>query len=460
MFHHSLLLISTPEMEEGTMGTAFYSLREVYEVRKRMKRKALVKARLSMGLSQEKLAERIGVTRNTISEWERGIQNPYPLHVHALCMLFGQSAQELAIDARWRELEQGEMTEAGLPLDVEEAGYAQHSGDLFLAELHERLRYALKKPSAVDDVMLAHLESIANDCWRMVPVVAGVVSHHSRGYVLEHLSTVTRLLESSHLTSTHQRLCSIAGNLSLITANISSNMQDYSPAKTYYELAIEAAQEANNIPLQAVSLVRFSFNSTRHDRPDVALPLVQEAMHLLTKGDQQATRRTRSWVAAALAEVYAHVKNAQECFEALEQSELQIDSTIWEDDLYHTTFSSSLLAGYKGACYALLCLPEEAEKILRSALKQFASSPYQKGYILSDLASSCIQQGRVEEMYVYASDALTVAVQTKAPEIFQRVLTLRNNFVSWASTSYVKNLETQMHDLELQFNSRRGNTYE
>ncbi|BCL79587.1 hypothetical protein ccbrp13_20520 [Ktedonobacteria bacterium brp13] len=165
--------------------------------------------------------------------------------------------------------------------------------------------------------------------------------------------------------------------------------------------------------------------------------------------DKPATMTTRAWIAAALAEVYANLKNDKDCFATLEQAELQIDSAILEDDPYHTTFSSSLLAGYKGSCYTLLQLPEDAETVLHEALTQMSlSSIYQKGYILSDLANSYIQKGKIDEMCRYASDALAVAAQTKALEIFQRICKLRTDAALWASTSYVKNLNEQIHDLE------------
>ena len=36
------------------------------------------------GLSQEQLADRIGVDRMTISRWERGLARPRPCHIRAL----------------------------------------------------------------------------------------------------------------------------------------------------------------------------------------------------------------------------------------------------------------------------------------------------------------------------------------------------------------------------------------
>jgi transcriptional regulator with XRE-family HTH domain len=62
-----------------------------------MKREKLVTARYSKGWSQEKLAEEVGVQRTAVSNWERGITDPYPIHVHRLCQLFAMSAEELGL---------------------------------------------------------------------------------------------------------------------------------------------------------------------------------------------------------------------------------------------------------------------------------------------------------------------------------------------------------------------------
>jgi transcriptional regulator with XRE-family HTH domain len=60
-----------------------------------MERAALAAARYSKGWSQEEAAARIGVTRNTFSQWERGVSDPYPVHVRSLCEVFGRFAEDL-----------------------------------------------------------------------------------------------------------------------------------------------------------------------------------------------------------------------------------------------------------------------------------------------------------------------------------------------------------------------------
>jgi transcriptional regulator with XRE-family HTH domain len=60
-----------------------------------MKREKLITARYGKGWSQEELAEIVDVARNTVSAWERGIADPYPVHVQRLCEVFARSAKDL-----------------------------------------------------------------------------------------------------------------------------------------------------------------------------------------------------------------------------------------------------------------------------------------------------------------------------------------------------------------------------
>jgi transcriptional regulator with XRE-family HTH domain len=47
------------------------------------------------GWSQDKLAEKVGVTPRTVSRWERGKSIPHPCYREKLCQLFGRNTQEL-----------------------------------------------------------------------------------------------------------------------------------------------------------------------------------------------------------------------------------------------------------------------------------------------------------------------------------------------------------------------------
>ena len=47
------------------------------------------------GLSQEALAEKLGVSRQAVSKWENGTSDPSTVNLLALAKLYGVSADEL-----------------------------------------------------------------------------------------------------------------------------------------------------------------------------------------------------------------------------------------------------------------------------------------------------------------------------------------------------------------------------
>ena len=53
------------------------------------------KLRKQRGLSQEALAEKVTVTRQTISKWELGTSDPSTSNLFALAKLYGVSVEEL-----------------------------------------------------------------------------------------------------------------------------------------------------------------------------------------------------------------------------------------------------------------------------------------------------------------------------------------------------------------------------
>ena len=55
----------------------------------------LQQLRKEKGMSQEELAERLGVSRQAVSKWESGASDPSTANLIALARLFGISAEEL-----------------------------------------------------------------------------------------------------------------------------------------------------------------------------------------------------------------------------------------------------------------------------------------------------------------------------------------------------------------------------
>ena len=55
----------------------------------------IVRLRKSNGMSQEELADKLGVSRQAISRWEMGTSDPSTSNLFALAKLYGISVEEL-----------------------------------------------------------------------------------------------------------------------------------------------------------------------------------------------------------------------------------------------------------------------------------------------------------------------------------------------------------------------------
>ena len=61
--------------------------------------KRILYHRKRLGLTQDQLAERMGVTAQAVSKWESGASDPSTSNLLALARLYGVSAEELLREA-------------------------------------------------------------------------------------------------------------------------------------------------------------------------------------------------------------------------------------------------------------------------------------------------------------------------------------------------------------------------
>src|SRR5205807_3625605 len=312
-------------------------------------------------------------------------------------------------------------------------------------EAWERFSKALKQPSTIDETTLSHLEVLKQNSWQLIPDITGIVSNELRSYTVNHLLNVTELLEGSLTDATRKRLTSIGGEFSMIAASMSANLRDFNRAQAYYNVSIEAAREANDHPLEAVGLASLAIRLTHLNQADRALPLVKEARRFIA---HSGTTTVRTWLAAVEAEIQANLKDYTACFRALEDAEHVPQQYLPSEDPYMTTFSPSLFAGYKGVCHMQFGEPEAAYQVLREALAHLTTpSISRRCYILTDLASACIQRKEIVEACTYTRQALVLTTQAKSPALWQRINDIHQQLEPWKDTQEVKDLNEQLRTI-------------
>lgn len=416
-----------------------------------MKRIHLVMARYNKGWSQEKAAESIGITRNTLSQWERGISDPYPIHVHKLCEIYGKTAIEL-------DLENVSNKKAQTPIDLPERTIAATlvaPADPLNFEILNRFYRALMKPSTIDERFLDYLETRTEHYWqdRHGAVLA---SSDLLSYAMEHLQRVITLLEGWLIPSTRTRLCCIASGIAQLIGHLLFDIGEFANARNFHQVAIKAAQEGDNQALEAVAWGRASFTWTYSGEPSEALRCIQEA-RLLAACSVNAT--VQAYLAAVEAEIQAILGNREICLKALEAAEGIEDHQHSKERMYWLHFDRSRLAGYQGICFRRLYRPEDArtypfldkaQQALKGALARLDTTRIQRRPILLiDMASTCTQKADVEGACEYALQALSITAQTRSKTVLKRLLTLRNELEIWKDTQVVKNLDRHMEPLIL-----------
>ncbi|GHO79947.1 hypothetical protein KSD_77180 [Ktedonobacter sp. SOSP1-85] len=313
-------------------------------------------------------------------------------------------------------------------------------------ELVEQFAKALQKPSSIEQTFIDHLEaSTKNNRKRFVLSKNSVEDIRSLYQdVSAHLLTLMRLLEQTPMR--RLQLCSLAGETSQLLGDICFFEGKNEIAHSYYETALEAAQQAQHEVLQAVILGRRSFLPLYAGNASLALSFLQQAHALATSN---ASNTIRAWLMIIEAEIHASLGNALACQKALQysedllqQSETGMSTCTFATEAPYAPFNASRLQGYMGACYLRLGLFQKAEPILQANLAATtASSLHRRSITFIDLAQAYVLQGEIETMHLYTTQAIQALEQTQSPRVVQRLYSLRQQLHPWQNTSYVKQLD-------------------
>ncbi len=445
--------------------------------------------RAHFNLTQKRLAEETGVGTQTILRAEHN----KPINAESrrlLCQYFGMSSEELGLvadDPPRRKLAHGSSPQlreppSGLPeafargiilaaqelesqsMDKSRRNFLQVMGltgtamiaptstipaapptptpaSLSALPLWERLSRALESPSYIDEDTLLQIEASTRDCWRILPNVLGAFSRNLLLHAQGQLQIVTELLESAPPQAIRTRLAAAAGEFAQIAGEIYFDLKANTKAEKYYDVAIAAAEVAQDDLMQAIALGRKCFVPIYECNSHLALPLLQEA-HSLTARNAPAI--TRAWLSAVEAEACAGVHDEVACRRALERSEHFL-SRARHAEAPLPRFGYSTLLGYKGICAIRLKQPLNAQEALNESLR--IMEPHRlrhKAIVLIDLATTFLLQNEIEEACHNASQALMLIAEIKSSRVFQRLLAFRAELEPWNNIKAVKRLDEQI----------------
>ena len=306
-------------------------------------------------------------------------------------------------------------------------------------ESHDHLALALEHPAYVDDEVLTDLTAITKRYWGLsknasIDLLSGMAGH---------FTTITQLLKGSHPTPVYDRLCALTSENALLLGKTFHDIREYDLAWEYYKFALKLARDTRNTDLYATVMGRIALLMIYWGQPAHALPLLHSA-----KANEMHNIHLRPWLRAIEAEIQSMLGNATACQQLLEQAKSVVPPSSLADDIYATGFNPSRAAGYEGACFVRLRLPERALPALEEALVLCEpTSLRRRSTLLADIGTVHAQLGDVKTACSFILQSVEVTAQTKSLAVLQRIYKGRSELDPWKDSADVKALDERVTEM-------------
>jgi transcriptional regulator with XRE-family HTH domain len=386
-------------------------------------RLTLAQRRSDLGLSQEDLAEALGVERSTVGRWETGRHAPALHQRPRLTKLLEITSAELGEMI-------GAITDnqppARRPDLAENDDMALYRRDLL--RMFGVVAALLALPATETEHDLAELEDVGEldgyallntRLWETFALTSAKAT--LRPVVEEHLRVLITQLAAVDGVA-HQRLCALAGDLFQLAGEVRFDARDYNAAADFYALAAEASKAGGAYDQWACAMTRHAYISVYEGKFGDAAPLLDAAVKIARRGDPQLS--TRYWVAAVQAETAAGQRDLDSCQEALERAEGVLELRGHVHNGGWLRFDGSRLAEERGTCYATLGHLDRAESALLDALRPDLS-PRRRAGVQTDLAVIGARRRDPDQVLLHAVPVLEKARTTHSGVVASKLGTLR-----------------------------------
>ncbi|MEW1753281.1 helix-turn-helix transcriptional regulator [Streptomyces angustmyceticus] len=393
----------------------------------------LARRRRTLGYSQEKLAQLLGVDRTTVGRWESGRIAPQPPQRRALATALDLSLHELdallmppgATSKEKPGQQPSDPPNAGEPDDMIRREFLRIltvSGALAAlpAEEAEALTAGVCRGTPADFArMNSHL-------WQVYQLARSKGSVYP--VVREQLTTLNEALAGKRGNA--RPLLNAAADLFQLVGEVAFDANRYAEAAASYALAASISKDAGAYDLWACALVRHAYVDMSEHRYRQAAQMLGVAERLAGRGDK--TLSTRHWVASVQAEAHAGLGDLEACERALGRAEEVRELTPDSANGGWLRFDGSRLAEERGARYARLGRLDLAEATLREALQHTALASGQslrrRGAVLTDLAAIGVKRRDPEQAASYGREAVELARASSSGYIARRLRDLCDEF--------------------------------
>ncbi|ONI91646.1 transcriptional regulator [Actinosynnema sp. ALI-1.44] len=419
-----------------------------------VKRRGLAQYRAMRGLTQETLANALGVERTTVQRWEAGETKPQPWLRPQLAstltisterldyLLSGSETVEVDLGpARVRDqdrLESDEMRRREL------LRLFSTTGALVAMPMidTDRLSYAADHPARVDPTTLDEYAELNRHLWGAF--LRAPSKSATMPLVRDQFEVLCAGLKHSRGDATRKRLLALTGDLLQLFGEILFDGNDYTAAAYCYTLAADASKAANAYDLWACAMVRHSFVAIYDRQFAHATPLLDAAAAVASRGDQSLS--TRHWVSVVQAQAFAGQGEQTACQRALDKAEevRQLKGPMHDGGWLR--FDGTRLAEERGSCYVTLGRHDWAEDALIGALSHPLTTR-RRAAVLTDLAISGVHRRDPDKVLAYATTVLNLARETGSGVITRKLLTLRPKLAPMLTHRAVHKLHSDITEL-------------
>ena len=334
--------------------------------------------RKAVGLSQEQLAERLGIDRSTIVRWESGETLPQPWLRPKIARALQVSVAQLS-ELLGDEHAQDEDATARF-------GHVMaHPASVDLVTVARLRRHVARLDARYDQVPSASLLPEAGQCLGQVSFLGG---HARGGQVRQEL----HLAEAEAATLMGQLVWD------------ASQRRDCATAITCLDRAVTAARQAGDRVAEGRALLRKSFVALygRKD-PREGLGLASQAAQTTGPVSQVLT----GLAVLHTAEAHAMLTDAHACEEDIGQAEAHLGQ-VGDDDPAIDLYSASQLGRLTGSCYLFLGQARKAAPVLEGTATAAADRSKSLAIVYGNLALALIRQTKIDEAAAALGQAIDI----------------------------------------------------
>ena len=372
------------------------------------RREALINRRVARGMSQERLAEILGIDRSTVARWEAGTTEPQP----------------------WQR---PRLAEA-LDITLDECDHLL-TDDAEVA----RLEYAVRNPRSVDLGAVAVLREAVNDLAQRYDHTPSVSLLPEAGH---YHNQVAFLREHATSDPVRRALYGLEAQSAALMGQLlwdASQRRDVTHSVDYFDRAASAARQAGDHGVEAYALLRKCFVALYGVKDAAAgASLAEQAGRLAHTAGQPALA---GLALVHLAEAHAMCGDRVACDRALDSATDHLDA---EAGAAGVAFTGVQFGRLSGSCHLSLGRPARAADILEGTSRGMQTGEKSQAIVLANLALAHLRQRNIDAAADALHRAIDIVESTRAGGGLTVAFSAGREMAPWRAEPIVRDIHDRL----------------